>query len=102
MRERVVKALAAHRWNSVSHYPEGGWACRCGVEHGWEESVRPLDHVADALLPVIHAERDKARAEAWDEGFNAGFEVGGQAAKREPTTRHSNPYQEPLGGGDES
>jgi hypothetical protein len=47
---KVVRAVARHRWNDVSHYPKGGWACRCGVEYGWEEEVKPLDHVAESLI----------------------------------------------------
>jgi hypothetical protein len=35
-------------------------------------------------------------AEVWDEGFNAGFLIGGEAARREPTSRIFNPYRAAL------
>ena len=33
-------------------------------------------------------------AEAWDEGYCAGFDNGADAANRKPTTRHDNPYRD--------
>ena len=51
-------AISAH-WGAAGG---DGHACACGAhldhdEHSWDY------HLADAVLPLIHAERDKARAE---------------------------------------
>lgn len=42
--------------------------------------------IAAALLPFI----ERVKEEAWDEGFNAGFDVG---VKRRLGQRHDNPYR---------
>ena len=55
-------AISAH-WGAAGG---DGHACACGAhldhdEHSWDY------HLADAVLPLIHAERDKARAEVVEE-----------------------------------
>lgn len=54
---------------------------------------RVADMLADALLPLLARIDREARGEAWDEGFNAGFQIGGEAARREPCSRLFNPYR---------
>lgn len=74
LQERIKRAL----WEALPDVPEEDYG-----------SVEPwLDRDAAAVLPIIAAEVQAAKAEAWDEGYLDRSPYGGRAR-----SRRDNPYR---------
>ena len=69
MRERVTEVIA----EAEASYERGGWE----------------EHLADAALTALAAHDRTVKAEAWDEGHNAGW-IDSWAETHE---QHVNPYR---------
>lgn len=96
-RVSAVKAVAAALYAAGANPHDG--VSYADLAEAAIETLARFDRVIERMTTAPEARL----ANVWDEGYNAGFDNGVDAAQRRPTTRHDNPHRPaPITGADDA